>query len=61
MNKKDLRSVSYHFGQGTFFIGYFHQWLTKKDSKGNEIAVALIEDLQGGMIEIESQYVVFKN
>jgi hypothetical protein len=61
MNKDELRKVSYTYGQNTVFEGYFHQWLTKKDSNGSEYAVGLIEDTGGIMREIDSQYIFFKS
>lgn len=59
MKKEDLRKVSYDFGQGTIFRGLFHEWLIKKDADNNEYASALIEDIGGHMIEVQSRFIHF--
>lgn len=53
------RRVQYSNGRSTF-DGVFHQWVMKVDENGNEVSYALIEGVDGCLIEVNHTYFKFK-
>ncbi len=54
-----IREIEYSNGK-SIFKGFFHRFLIKKDSDGNEVAVALIENIEGNILEVAFGLIKFK-
>ncbi len=60
--KDELRKVTYSIDGAKVYRGYFHQWLTKKNSVDSEYVEALIEDKVTGIVhEIGREKVRFES
>jgi hypothetical protein len=56
MKKEELRPISY-ISRGELCNGFFHNWIISKYSdNGEEYAMALIEESNGDIVQIEAAH-----